>query len=562
VNRLTELLQLLGRRFGKMSLSQQITAGTLLIAILVAGFFVFQQTQDDYDVLYANLNVADASAIAAKLKEEKRPYKVADNGTTILVPRGEKNNLILSTANELTGHQTVNLNQIPPMVSGDVQKEWIRSLNTNTIINVLKGIKGIQNAQVIVSQPEKNLFVEQQLEPTASVMLMVEPGFRLHEDQVKTIKNLVAHAVPGLKSEQVAIADNAGNSLEGPGAGGFNTIEHRQKSFEDETAKKVAHMLVPIVGRDNVVVSVSARLNFDQQQSEIHRILPSGGDVENPKGVAISAQTQSEVYSGKKGGAGSSGTNAGAGGEPGIVSNTSPSYINSKQNGEGADKNNDYRFDKSTINYEVSKEDKRVIHAAGTVERLTVAVVLNKVLTSQETQEIRDLVANAAGIDTSRGDSIDIKGFQFTQGAPNDEAGLAAAAKEAQTQAFMLQMATLVVVGILIVVAVIFVFMMLRQPLRGELLPSGEGVALNGAPGAGGQYDGTYGVYPMNPMLDSAGNPIAQLTGSVGGEAGPPATIETILDPEVEHMREAINNVILDDPQEATRLLLTYMKDM
>ncbi|MGG2382970.1 hypothetical protein, partial [Salmonella enterica] len=90
---------------------------------------------------------------------------------TILVPRTKKNELVLATANELTGENTVNLAKIPPVLQGDIQKEWIKKLNTLEIAGILSSIQGIKHAQVIVTQPEHSVFSDDSQPVTASVML-------------------------------------------------------------------------------------------------------------------------------------------------------------------------------------------------------------------------------------------------------------------------------------------------------------------------------------------------------------------------------------------------------
>ena len=527
-------IQPLLERWQILSFGQKIMVGTILVALAFSSTFLFQQVQNDYDVLYANLSLEDASAIAAKLRDEKRSFKLANDGTTILVPSAQKNSLILETANELKSEKTVNLTQIPPVVSGAVQKEWIKKLNTTAIISVLRSMRGISNAQVIVSQPEKNLFVDDQEPPTASVMLMVEPGFRLHEAQVKTIKNLVSHAVPGLKPDHVAIADNSGNSLEGPGSFGgggvLSNADIRRDKFESETGKKVLKVLSPVVGKENVVVSVSSVLNFDQAQTRIHRIMPSGGSSEAPTGVAVSRQEQTEEYAGQK--------KSETGGEPGVTGNAAPSYPAADNKGSGSS-SGDYRMNKATTNFELSKEDKTVVYAPGTVERMTVAVVLNKVLTAQQTDEIRELVANAAGVDFARGDSIDIKGFQFSQPPEGQEAGVADALQGDQDKAFWLHLATIITIGLMVIVALVVFYMLIKQPLEGELMADSDDESI---------YPAAIAAAGTDAVLEAVEEE--------------PAMIEADLDPELEHMRDAINNAISAEPDEAARLLVTYMKDL
>ncbi len=511
-------------RWSLLSFNQKLLVGTLLLALMLSTFFLFQHSQDDYDVLYSNMSLPDAAATVAKLKEMKAPFKVADGGTTILVPRAQKNEMVLETASQLSSEQTINLTQIPPVVQGDVQKEWLKKLNTNAISNILRSIRGIKNAQVIVSQPEDTLFSDQAKPPTASVLLMVEPGFRLSQEQIKTIKNLVAHAVPALTPENVAIADNSGNPLEIANAAdpGSSEVDVRRHRFEEDTTKKVLSVLSPIVGKENVVVSVSAMLNFDQAKSNIKRVIPTGGDNTNPTGLMVSTQEQSEEYTGKK-------SAAKEGGAAGVESNVeAPSY----QGASGGDKG-DYRSQKRTTNFVNSEEEKSVVYASGNVERMTISVVLNKVLTAQETDEIKETVANAAGIDFARGDSVDVKGFQFSQPPTSKEKELALASKAAQDQAQMIQIGSVAAVVLLGLSALVVFYVLFKRPVEGEIIEEEE-------PEPAPIYEDTQALL----------------------EAASPAVIEAMLDPEIEHMREALNNAIIQDPSEAARVLITYMKDL
>ncbi|MBY0406025.1 MAG: flagellar M-ring protein FliF, partial [Cyanobacteria bacterium] len=486
---------------------------------LFSTFFLFNQAQDDYEILYSNMSLPDASAAAAKLKDAKAPFKLADGGTTILVPRNRRNELILETASELNSEQTVNLAQIPPVLQGEIQKEWVKKINTDSIAGILRSIRGIKNARVIVSQPEHSVFTDKEEPATASVMLMVEPGFRLREDQIKVIKNLVAHAVPGLKSDNVVIADNSGNPLEGPNGPngiGYTDSDTKRVKFEEDVTKKVLAILTPVVGKDNAVVSVSASLNFDQAQAKIHRVIPTGGTPDAPSGVPVSSQEQAEEYTG--GG-------KPEGGVPGAESNTGQTG-QSLQTQSGQKENNNYKLTKKTTNFVNSEEDRNVIYAGGNIERMTVAVVLNKVLTAKETEEIRQLVENAAGVDSSRGDSVDIKGFQFSQIPGDKDKAIAEATKTAQDQSFILQIVSVAGVVLLGLAALFIFYVFLKRPVDAEVVEDDD-------------YD-----YNEPDVIES--EPIELI------QSGP--------DPEIEQKRTALNNVVEKDPSEAARVLISYIK--
>jgi flagellar M-ring protein FliF len=309
-----------------------------------------------------------------------------------------------------------------------------------------------------------------------------------------------------------------------------STAELKKKQFEDDTTKKVLAVLAHVVGKENVVVSVAAMLNFDQQEAKIHRVIPSGGDENKPVGVAVSQQNQSETYSGEK--------KPGAGGEAGATNNL-PSYSSADGSGEKKD-NSDYEFGKTTTNYEVSREDKTIVYAPGQIERLTVAVVMNKVLTAQETEEIKELVANAAGLDVSRGDSVYIKGFQFTQLVGADAEKLSASAKEAHTKAFWLKLATVLGVSVVLLVALFLFYNLVKAPAsKGQIIHVPQKLDL-----------------PEPVIIDPT-----QFDDPALPPPPPMPIIEAQMDPETEAMRDAIGTAIETDPSEAARLLVAYMRD-
>ena len=51
-------------------------------------------------------------------------------------------------------------------------------------------------------------------------------------------------------------------------------------------------------------------------------------------------------------------------------------------------RNLNYSKQKSSVNYNVSKEVKQVIYAPGTLKRLSIAVAVNKILTDSEKEEV------------------------------------------------------------------------------------------------------------------------------------------------------------------------------
>ena len=569
--RLMELLRSFVERFAAIDLTQKVIVGTVLVFMVLVGAYLFRQAQEDYDVLYSNMSLPDAAATVAKLREVGTPYKLVDAGRTVLVPRDKKNQLLLDTANELTSNDPISLTKIPPVLQGDVQKEWLKKFNSDTIAHTLESIRGIHNARVLISQPEDTVFRDEKEEVRASVMLVVDPGFRLKEGQIKTIKNLVAHAVPGLSIDGVAISDNFGNSLEDISASGgiISDNESKRKTFELETKRKIEELLKPLVGRDNAVVSVSADFNFDRARAKIHKVIPSAkgenGESEqgSTAGLIISRQQQSEEYQGGS---------KGEGGAVGIASNASPTVKTTTYQGasSGGEKR-DYRSEKTTTNYVHSEEDREVIYAAGKIERLSVGVILNKVLTESEQTELKDMIASAAGINFDRGDSLQIKGFKFSEGANEKAQKLSAAYEEAQQQEFWLQLGYLLVVGLLGLAGVtVFYNLMKRPPSEAELVEEEEyaydeeGQPMVISRNEAGQMVVIRQPAPEPQLVDmQMGGPInIERVNAIANQMKGIPELDATRNAEVEFMKQAIDKTVSEDPAEAARVLVSFMKDV
>gem|GEM_PF-512539 len=553
-------LKALQQRFTTLSLNQQVMLGTIIVGMAFAGFFLFQKANDNYDVLYSKLSTADAAATVNKLKEAHVPYKLADGGTTVLVPAGEINNMRLETANELTSSEAISLSKIPPVLQGDVQKEWLKKFNTDQISVTLTSIEGITQAKVMVATPEESVFSENNEPIRASVMLIVEPGFRLKEKQIETIRNLVSHAVPGLKPDQVVLSDNYGNLLDDSPSSGtaLQTRDTRKTKTEQEMQKKLQILIEPIVGEGNAVVSVSASLNFDQARAKIKNVKPTIENDNKAMGVVVSEQNSSEAYEGAK---------KAEGGPVGTETNAAPSY---QSNTDDAKSDKTYRSEKNTRNYAHSEEQKEIVYASGVVDRMTVAVVLNKVLTDGETQELKEMIINAAGLNLERGDSVDVKGFTFSE-APNlKNKQMAEAFKASQQNDFFLQIGYILTLLVLGIMALGILRKMFDKPFaiaQAQLIIDDEGRPI---PEIMYTEDGneitqnmleTDGqgklIAPPEPVYDAGGKLIK--LGSVTRETLNLPSVAYDSAPELEYMRQSIYGFIQKDPVEAARILVTFM---
>ncbi len=267
----------------------------------------------------------------------------------------------------------------------------------------IEKIDGVKYARVQLAEPERSIFEDNDAKPTASVVLVLQPGYKIKASQVKAIKNLVAYAVPRMTPEQVFITDQNGNSLSDETSKNSTDMESFKSNLEKDTAKKVSDVLEKIVGKGNVSVQVNADIDFNSAKATIESYIPLEGKSE---GVVTSSQTEVETYE-----------------NPNNLPNAT----------DAMRRNLNYSKQKTAVNYSVSKEVKQVVYAPGTIKRLSIAVAVNKILTDSEKEELRGLIQSASGADFSRGDVISVSGLQF-EGATIDKKAQEAFAEQYQKE--------------------------------------------------------------------------------------------------------------------------------
>ena len=368
----------------------------LLVTVILSTFFIVKSFEPDLTVLYSDLAEADVATITENLKKNGYSFKLTDDKKTILVPASQKDEMRLYVAeNDLIQNSNPGFELLDNMQLGST--DFKNNLTKQRIFQgeltrSIEKMEGVKSVRVQLAQPERSIFEDKDEIPSASVMLILDPGYKLKASQVKAIKNLVAYGVPRLTPEKVFITDQFGNSLSDETSKNSNDMESFKSGVEKETAKKITSVLEEIVGRGNVSVQVNADIYFNSAKATIERYIPL-----DEKGEGVLTSTQSEIEN---------------------YENPNNQNQNAQQQGQNPNtgvpnKNLNYAKEKSSTSYSVSKEVKHIVYAPGTIKRLTIAVAVNKILTTAEKEELQNLVLSAAGVDYERGDVITVSGLQF-----------------------------------------------------------------------------------------------------------------------------------------------------
>jgi len=183
--------------------------------VLALGYYLFIRTE--YAVLYNSLRPADASAIVAELDSKGVAYRLEDQGTTILVPKGESDTVRLAIVRSdapLKGSAGFELfNKSDMGLSDFAQKINYQRALQGELARTIMMMGEIENARVHLTIPERSLFRGTRSEPKAAVTLTLQRGKLVDEARVAGIQRLVAAAVPDLELPDVVILDELGRII-------------------------------------------------------------------------------------------------------------------------------------------------------------------------------------------------------------------------------------------------------------------------------------------------------------------------------------------------------------
>jgi flagellar M-ring protein FliF len=375
-------------------------------------------------LLYGDLDLRDSSQIVDQLARRHIPYRIAANGSQVLVAAESVAEARLALARDgLPTGGSVGY-EIFDRSDGLAATEFQQKINETRalegeIARTIRAMHGIRAVRVHLVLPRREPFARERQDAQASVMLTTAGAGRLDRESIQAILNLVAAAVPGLRPQNIAIADSNGNLLAragqpvGPAAEALTTEEVR-RGTEQRLAHAVEEMLERSVGAGHVRAEAAVRMSFDRLNETQEHYDPDGQ-------VTRSSQT---VNSNSK--------------------NTEPNGTVTVQNNlPNADAGHETAGSQEgrqeeTTNYEISKTVRTLIREQPQIDRISLAVMIDgtdsvgadgkhawQPRTTEELDHITALVKSAIGYDEKRGDHVEVVSMRFTteDTAPASDSG-------------------------------------------------------------------------------------------------------------------------------------------
>ncbi|MBO9622029.1 MAG: flagellar M-ring protein FliF [Sphingomonas sp.] len=380
-------------------------------------------------ILFANVSDADKAAIVTALDGAGIANGVDGSGSVTVAEDDYHKARMLLASQDLPkaapgGYQI--LDQLPMGVSRAVEGERLRQARETELARSIQEIDAVAEARVHLATPEASAFVRDRANPTASVILKLQPGRVLGEAQTRAIVNLVAASVPGMLPEGVTIVDQMGALLSKTGAnGGASAGDTRidfQRRVEDKYRQQLAQLLTPLVGAGNFTAEVQADVDLDESQATRESY--------DKEGAVVRAEQGNWTGTSRDGQA--------PGGIPGALSNTPPpastivapnaAATPAAQTAAPAAPATPVskQSDSFTRTYETGKQISVTRATPGNVKRLSVAVLLReepgKPRGQVEIQQVTQLVRAAVGFDANRQDQVTVISRKFSGAADADKA--------------------------------------------------------------------------------------------------------------------------------------------
>lgn len=415
MDRLQALLSSIGTALGKLGAKRLIALALVGVALFGTILFSsFYLTRPTYETLYVGLSRDDVNRMGMALGEAGIAFDVSSDGTSVQVPIGqaEKARMFLAekglpTSNNAGYELFDNMGSLG--LTSFMQEITRQRALEGEIARTIQAVQGVKAARVHIVLPDKGSFRRANQKPSASVVIRTDSNFATESAQ--SIRQLVAAAIPSLEASSVTVLDTTGKLL-ASGADAANgapvmmaTLERQVAARIDENIRK---QLAPYLGMDHFQTSVQVELDTDRRQTN--------ETIYNPDSqVARSVRTVRD-----QGNSQNSRNNDAVGVEQNI-----PQEEVAGGAGENSSDKKDRR--EETTNYEINSKTISTVSDGYNVKKLAVAVVVDRSrLTPSEgkapapanyvddqVNRIRQMVATASGLDTNRGDVINVTAVDF-----------------------------------------------------------------------------------------------------------------------------------------------------
>ncbi len=392
-----------GRLIG-LALAAVMTVATLVTLSAMSG-------SEQMALLYGDLDLNESGQIVEHLDKQQIPYQLRAGGRQIFVGADRVARVRLLLARESlpsgggVGYEIFDRGDGISATQFQQRMNQLRALE-GELARTIRGINGVRSARVHIVLPKREPFEKQAQLAQASVLLTTGGAGGLDRESVQAIVHLVATAVPGLKIQNITVADSRGNLLSRSGdastARSHEYAEELRRGIEARIARSAEEILERSLGPGRVRAEATVELDLDRV-SETREMFDPEGQVVRSTQTANNSSKTSE-------------------------SNPSVSVQNNLPNADAGAANNgsqEQRQDETT-NFEISKTVRSLVRDQAQIRRISMAVLVDgteekaadgtttyRPRPAEDLERMTRLVKTAIGFDAKRGDQLEMVNMRF-----------------------------------------------------------------------------------------------------------------------------------------------------
>lgn len=353
-------------------------------------------------LLYAGLEGVESGEVVSALDQSGVAYEV--RGDAIFVPSTQRDSLRMTLAAQGLPAQGAAGYELLDSLSGFGTTSQMFDAaywraQEGELARTIASSPSIRSARVHIAHSTNQPF-RKDLKPTASVTITATSG-GIGAAQAKALRYLVASAISGMSPDDVSVIDSArGLIASGDDANVLTSANDRASALK----KNVERLLAARVGAGNAVVELSVETVNEREAITEHHFDPEGRVAISTDSVETTKQSDAS--------------------QPGEV--TVASNLPQNTGGNNGQSKSQSTETRERTNYEVSETRRELLRTPGAVKRLSVAVLVDGVTTTNsdgttswqprseaELAALKQLVASAVGFVEARGDVITLQSMQF-----------------------------------------------------------------------------------------------------------------------------------------------------
>jgi flagellar M-ring protein FliF len=267
MERLRTSLRFTGEQLSKLTVSQRMLIGSLVVVMLMTLFVVSQYTSEpEMAPLVTNATAEELAGVESVLVSSGVSYEI--KGGEVLVEAGRRRSLQaqLTSLGKMPADNTLYFDSLIDKQSWTRTTLQTHQMNTiakqNELALIISNMSGVAKASVVMDVPMRRGLGQADRTPTASVTVF---GSGIDQDTVDAVAHLVASSTSNLAIDQIRVIDGTTNRQ----FRARDDADFRAASYNEHVAKTeryVRDKLLDMVSYiDGAIVTVHAQVDVTRE---------------------------------------------------------------------------------------------------------------------------------------------------------------------------------------------------------------------------------------------------------------------------------------------------------